>query len=238
VGVDASCWLHRGAIPHAAEILTAAQPWWAQQGHDPPYVQFAMRRINLMRQHGVVPVIVFDGGRLPAKAAEHVKRGAKREASWREAQALRDQERPEDADRVLGRCMDVTPGMAAELMARLREQRVEFVVAPYEADAQLAFLASIPPEEGGVTVRVFFLDWAKGGRGRAHVACGARGAFRGEGAAGGGRPFGAPPRAPSLPPPLPTSARSESWLHGSYIWLARAVAATPDDSHSPAHHAG
>ena len=31
-----------------------------------------------------------------------------------------------------------------------RELRVEFVVAPFEADAQLAYLTSIPEHEGGV----------------------------------------------------------------------------------------
>lgn len=32
----------------------------------------------------------------------------------------------------------------------IRQQRVEFVVAPYEADAQLAHLSSLPEWQGGV----------------------------------------------------------------------------------------
>ena len=35
-------------------------------------------------------------------------------------------------------------------MQRLRAYKVQFIVAPYEADAQLAYLANIPPEQGGV----------------------------------------------------------------------------------------
>ncbi len=39
-------------------------------------------------------------------------------------------------------------------MALCRQEGVEFIVAPYEADAQLAFLASIPLESGGVSAVV------------------------------------------------------------------------------------
>lgn len=39
------------------------------------------------------------------------------------------------------RAVDVTPQMAARLMHELRRQRIDFVVAPYEADAQMAWLA-------------------------------------------------------------------------------------------------
>ena len=35
-----------------------------------------------------------------------------------------------------------------------REWRVDYVVAPYEADAQLAHLASLPEAEGGVAAGV------------------------------------------------------------------------------------
>ena len=34
------------------------------------YVDFCMGRVELLRRNGVVPVIVFDGGRLPMKAGE------------------------------------------------------------------------------------------------------------------------------------------------------------------------
>lgn len=32
----------------------------------------------------------------------------------------------------------------------LRSEDIEFVVAPYEADAQLAYLSSLEPENGGI----------------------------------------------------------------------------------------
>jgi hypothetical protein len=40
-------------------------------------------------------------------------------------------------------CVDVTPDMAHQLIKELKKQNVEFIVAPYEADAQLAYLEKI-----------------------------------------------------------------------------------------------
>lgn len=39
------------------------------------------------------------------------------------------------------KCIDVTPQMAFQLIAQLRAMGVEYVVAPYEADAQMAWLS-------------------------------------------------------------------------------------------------
>lgn len=41
------------------------------------------------------------------------------------------------------RCVDVTPAMAADVMAELRRLDVPFIVAPYEADAQLGYVWSL-----------------------------------------------------------------------------------------------
>jgi exonuclease-1 len=39
------------------------------------------------------------------------------------------------------KCVDVTPAMARELIKVLREMKIDYIIAPYEADAQLAYLA-------------------------------------------------------------------------------------------------
>lgn len=39
------------------------------------YVDYCMRLVDMLRRHGVLPVVVFDGGRLPMKGEEEVSRG-------------------------------------------------------------------------------------------------------------------------------------------------------------------
>ena len=40
------------------------------------------------------------------------------------------------------RCVDITPDMAREVIRACNQRNVDCIVAPYEADAQLAFLAT------------------------------------------------------------------------------------------------
>jgi 5'-3' exonuclease len=40
--------------------------------------------------------------------------------------------------------------MAHQLIQVLKSENVEFIVAPYEADAQLAYLSSLELEQGGI----------------------------------------------------------------------------------------
>lgn len=39
------------------------------------------------------------------------------------------------------KAVDISPEMAHELIKVLRQQNIQYIVAPYEADAQLAFLS-------------------------------------------------------------------------------------------------
>jgi XPG N-terminal domain len=47
---------------------------YLMQGYCGRYVAFCMDRVRLLRGCGVVPVMVFDGGRLPMKASEEESR--------------------------------------------------------------------------------------------------------------------------------------------------------------------
>ncbi|KAK2971884.1 hypothetical protein RJ640_015404 [Escallonia rubra] len=48
------------------------------------------------------------------------------------------------------RAINITPLMAHQLIQILKSENIEFVVAPYEADAQLAYLSGIEAEKGGI----------------------------------------------------------------------------------------
>lgn len=40
----------------------------------PRYVTYCMRRVNLLRDHAVEPIMVFDGASLPMKGDKHLAR--------------------------------------------------------------------------------------------------------------------------------------------------------------------
>ena len=89
---------------------------------------------------GVIPYIVFDGDYLPSKAVTEVERAKKREESKKKGLELYRLNKPSQAHLELQKAVDVTPEMARQLIDELKKIGVEYIVAPYEADAQLVYL--------------------------------------------------------------------------------------------------
>jgi exonuclease 1 len=137
VGVDAMGWLHRGAVASAFELLT---------GKDTDkFLTFFMRMTTLLLINGITPFIVFDGDRLPAKQQEESQRKEKRQKAKSDALTLikESANNKENTDKIRNlavQAISITPEMISRVMNALRQLGVKFIVAPYEADAQLGFL--------------------------------------------------------------------------------------------------
>ena len=134
VGIDAYAWLHRGGHQCATELAL----------HLPTdrHLQFCLARIRLLLAHRVRPVLVFDGGRLPEKRKTEEARAARRRKERELGKGLHDAGQSGAAFKAFQRCVSIHPGMAYQLIRLCRGMEgVEWVVAPYEADAQLAFLS-------------------------------------------------------------------------------------------------
>ncbi|RMZ55917.1 hypothetical protein APUTEX25_004341, partial [Auxenochlorella protothecoides] len=101
-----------------------------------------MSRVELLLSAGLVPVMVFDGGRLPNKGEEEASRGRSRAAARERARALAAAGNVAGAYEAYQRAVDVTPRHAFQLIRALRRRGVDYVVAPYEADAQMAHMAT------------------------------------------------------------------------------------------------
>ncbi|KAJ7118673.1 exodeoxyribonuclease 1 [Mycena crocata] len=143
LAVDAYVWLHRGVFTCATELATG------EATHK--YVDYAMHRIRLLRHHKIEPYVVFDGGPLPAKKGTEVDRQTKRAEHLAFGNALAAQGKASQAREHYVKCIDVTPQMAFQLIKALRAESVSYVVAPYEADAQLAYLERIGLVDGIIT---------------------------------------------------------------------------------------
>ncbi|KAJ7781295.1 PIN domain-like protein [Mycena metata] len=143
LAVDAYVWLHRGVFTCATELATG------QDTHK--YVDYAMHRVRLLRHHKIEPYIVFDGGPLPAKQGTEIDREAKRAEHLALGNALAAQGKTAEAREHYVKCIDVTPQMAFQFIKALRAEVVPYVVAPYEADAQLAYLERIGLVDGIIT---------------------------------------------------------------------------------------
>ncbi|KAK8686717.1 hypothetical protein V6N13_125737 [Hibiscus sabdariffa] len=145
VGIDAYSWLHKGAYSCSMEICLDSNSEKKSR-----YLAYFMHRVNLLRHHKITPVVVFDGASIPCKAATENERYRRREENRELAIAKLKEGDVKAATELFQRAVRITPAMAYQLIQILKSEKVEFVVAPYEADAQLAYLATLEAEKGGV----------------------------------------------------------------------------------------
>lgn len=89
---------------------------------------------------GIVPYIVFDGDYLPSKRITEIERASKREESRKLGLELQRLGKTSSARLELQKAVDVTPEMAGQFIEKLKNLGVKYLVAPYEADAQLVYL--------------------------------------------------------------------------------------------------
>nr|CCA24465.1 exonuclease 1 putative [Albugo laibachii Nc14] len=106
------------------------------------YLNFSIQQILLLQKHHITPIFVFDGAPVPAKADTQAMRNRKRNM-WkvRALTSRKSNEADEKAKRSFTQAISVTNEMKLRLINVLREMNVQYLVAPYEADAQLAFLS-------------------------------------------------------------------------------------------------
>lgn len=143
VGVDVYGWLHRASFGAAWELCLGLPTT--------RHVDFVFRRVQVMRASGVTPVLVLDGRKLDAKALTNSRRATERAGRLEEglrlhqvAQVATGREKSSLEHQALllfQKCTRVTNAMVSDVIARCQREGVEIIVAPFEADAQLACLA-------------------------------------------------------------------------------------------------
>ncbi|GES57493.1 putative exonuclease [Aspergillus terreus] len=132
LGVDAYGWLHRGTVACAVDLVL--------ERPTAKHIEFVLSRVRMLQYFGVTPYLVFDGDNLPSKSGTEAERHQRRQQSKALGLELQRKGRITEAYQELQKAVDVTPSMARQLIEELKKMDVQYVVAPYEADAQLVYL--------------------------------------------------------------------------------------------------
>uniref|UniRef100_H2L8Q1 Exonuclease 1 n=1 Tax=Oryzias latipes TaxID=8090 RepID=H2L8Q1_ORYLA len=132
VAVDTYCWLHKGAFS-CAEKLAKGEP-------TDQYVWYCLKFVDMLLNFSIKPILVFDGRNLPSKQEVEKARRERREANLQKGRRLLREGKLSEARDCFTRCVNITPAMAHNLIKAARARGVDCLVAPYEADAQLAYL--------------------------------------------------------------------------------------------------
>ncbi|CAL9080144.1 unnamed protein product [Musa textilis] len=133
VAVDAYSWLHKGAFSCATQLCKGLPT--------SKHIDYCMHRVNLLKHHGVKPILVFDGGILPMKIEQETKRSRTRKENLARAMEHETLGNSSAAYECYQKAVDISPLVAFELIQVLKQEHVDYIVAPYEADAQMTFLS-------------------------------------------------------------------------------------------------
>jgi exonuclease-1 len=134
VGIDGHVWLHRAVFVD----VEASSFGEATSAH----VRYFSTRAKRLRDAGLKPVFIFDGDDLPAKSITDQRRMSHRATSLARAISLKDLGSFIHAHEHLAKAADVSHRMVRSIMHALREDGFEVYIAPYEADAQLTYMAN------------------------------------------------------------------------------------------------
>jgi len=130
--IDASAWLYKGIYSCSWELATKVPT------HG--YLSYPLKMVDLLLKHSIKPILVFDGLTLPLKENVVSKRKSDKEKNKEVAEGLLAEGKNEKAATMFARCMSIKSYMIYNFMDVLHKMNVEYVVAPYEADAQIAYL--------------------------------------------------------------------------------------------------
>ena len=135
VAVDGYCWLHKSIYLLSEQIF--------HNPHSKRYLKYLNKRVDQLLRFNIIPIIVFDGDKLQMKKIEEEERQKRRNEVTMESLKLirKGKEKEAQTKRLEG--IDINPQMAYEFIKLLKQKNVEYYVAPYEADVQLAYLSKI-----------------------------------------------------------------------------------------------
>lgn len=137
IAVDGYCWIHKAIYTSGYEI--------AVQNDYSKLIKFMLQRCAYILAANIKLVMVYDGDKLPCKEKTENKRSENREVQKNKAFEFLTNGEHDKANRKFAESIDVTPLMAWRILKGIRQTypQVECIVAPYEADAQLAYLSKI-----------------------------------------------------------------------------------------------
>lgn len=98
-----------------------------------------LNKINLLRSYNIKPIFVFDGEPLLSKKITNDLRKAKKEKIKSQIMELLTYNVGR-AKELMKQCVSINEEMLSEIISMLKREKIEYIISPYESDAQLTYL--------------------------------------------------------------------------------------------------
>jgi len=144
VAIDAMSWLHKGIFACNVRALAKSQRSNSAttSSEELDCVKYTIKKADILQQKfGIDVLLVIDGDSLPSKKEENEQRRAERDKAFERAVAAENAGDNRSARRFYARSCSITYNIRYELIKACKQASISFLVAPYEADAQMARLS-------------------------------------------------------------------------------------------------
>lgn len=135
IGIDGFAWLYP-ILNFVAEELYLDCP-------TTKYIKMFERKIKILIDNNIIPLVVFDGDSLLSKEKTNQERRIRKEKYKEEIEKLIAKNMYSKAKELMKRCISVSRKVVYDISKLLKTLNIEYIIAPYEADAQLYFLEKI-----------------------------------------------------------------------------------------------
>jgi exonuclease-1 len=135
VAIDGYCWLHQSVYTDNCSMAFNEKPL--------SYIKYMINKTKLLIKYNITPIFIFDGNKIPYKLSEESSREYNRNKKIEQAYKLKEQGDIKSAKLKYVQSIDITPEMTYQFCLELDKLKIEYIIAPYEADAQLAYLDKI-----------------------------------------------------------------------------------------------
>jgi exonuclease-1 len=129
--IDVSNWLYKGLYACAANETDSKSDL---------YLNYPLKMIALLRSFEIEPMVVFDGRQLKEKQKLLNTRKEQRETNIEKANYLLNVGNEDESKKYMKRALKIKSRMLNTLIDILKKLSVKVIVAPYEADTQIAYL--------------------------------------------------------------------------------------------------
>ena len=132
--IDTNGWIHRACYSCADKVYMNEET--------DMYVNYCITLCRILQKHNITPILVFDGQSLPAKAVTKAKRQQRKNEVRKKIDEMLRAGDNKGARWLMRQCVDVNFEMVHRVVQKCREEQIDYIVAPFEADAQIAFLVN------------------------------------------------------------------------------------------------
>lgn len=132
--IDTNGWIHRACYSCADKVYMNEET--------DMYVNYCITLCRILQKHNITPILVFDGQSLPAKAVTKAKRQQRKNEVRKKIDEMLRAGDNKGARWLMRQCVDVNFEMVHRVVQKCREEQIDYIVAPFEADAQIAYLVN------------------------------------------------------------------------------------------------